>query len=219
MSYFRVSLTGTLPGNEVWSVNPQFMVQGEGGDLVWVQAEGQAAADAIIDLAPPSGLSVLMSPSTLLTGCRLELRGDTGTLLGAAEAAVPGGYDGDGTGVLPNQSAVVLSLRTDTPGGHGRGRLYWPATGVQVGASTGRLLPAIVSSAAAGAASYMTQIQDAINAAITIAPAATIDLAVISGTVLTQYPVVQIRVGDVVDQQRRRRDKIREVYAISGYPA
>ena len=54
MSYIRVSLRGTLPGGEVWSVNPAY--NETTGVPDWDQAAGQAAADAIAALTVPSAL-------------------------------------------------------------------------------------------------------------------------------------------------------------------
>ena len=47
---------------------------------------------------------------------------------------------------------------------------------------------------------------------------ATVELAVRSITGHTSYQVNQLRAGDVLDTQRRRRDKLVESYATSQYP-
>ena len=59
MSYIRVRLIGSLPGGEVWSVNPAFNETTNVAD--WDQTAGQSAADAIAAIAIPTALNDLRS--------------------------------------------------------------------------------------------------------------------------------------------------------------
>jgi hypothetical protein len=102
---------------------------------------------------------------------------------------------------------VVFSLRTATAGGSGRGRLYWPATGIALSTTTMRVPAATVTAVLAAVESYLTSIKTAIDATLD-----GISLAVWSRTLESTANVTTIQMGDVVDTQRRRRDTLVETY-------
>lgn len=212
MPYFRVGLQGTLPGGEVWSVNPAFDI---GGTIVtgWDQAEGQAAATAIAAIAPGAALRGAAGAVAPLTKARLELRDDENALLGAAEANYTGtAFTGGLTS--PVQTSVVLSLRSDTPGRSGRGRLYWPGVGNIGLGGDGRIGGTVAASLATQAATYLRSVQDAIKAAVSPGTPTTIELCVVSSVPgVGRTRVNRIEVGNVPDIQRRRRDRLAEVYS------
>lgn len=213
MVYFRASLQGTLPGGETWSVNPCFMVGNDIGPVGWDQTAGQAAAVAMAALSPGTALRAAAGAGAPLTLIRLEMREDTHVLRGAAEAPYTGtAFTGGLT--KPVQTSVVLSLRSDTPGRSGRGRLYWPGVG-DIGLSgAGRIGGTLPQTIATQASTYLRALQDAIkNAAFPSTPI-TVELAVVSTTHAgMQTRVNRVQVGDVPDVQRRRRDRLPEVYA------
>ena len=127
----RVSLTGTLPGGEEWSVNPVWSIGGDFGSPV-TPAQCQTVATAIANASPPSGLLSIWATGTTYTGCRVEARSLDGTLETQAEGIKATPTPGTGASAHPFQVALVSSLRTAQPGARGRGRLYWPATGISV---------------------------------------------------------------------------------------
>lgn len=103
---------------------------------------------------------------------------------------------------LPPQLAVCVSLRTDLSGGRFRGRFYLPAPATTTIAANGRIVTANVSTFANGMAL-------AFAAAITSSPTS---LLVVYSRVGRSVRLVQsLDVGDVMDTQRRRRDKLVEV--------
>ena len=217
MSYIRVSLRGTLPGGEAWSVNPCF---NESTNIItWNQAEGNAAAIAIGAIVPPAALRELASTQAPLASIRVERRGDNDALIGAAEAAYTAGWAGTAGATKPYQSSVVLSLRSTTPGASGRGRLYWPALGAAIQTTNLRLFTPTPANIAAGAVSYLDGIETALKNAFHPSPAL-IDfhLAVVSRTTGQRHDIARIEVGDILDTQRRRRDKAVETYTSAVYP-
>jgi len=214
MSYVRVSITGTMLGSEVWSINPVFDPTGEFGSTV-SQTALDAAALAIANRAIPTELRNHMSAQVARTGARVEVRDDgNDSLIGISTQASATPVVGLTAVAMPAQSALVLSLRTDTPGGSGRGRLYWPCL---VGPldSTGRISTANVGLFVADFKTYLTGI---ISDLATAFPSIGFNLAVRSKTTHTTPHVVRIQAGNVVDTQRRRRDTLPESYSTVTFP-
>jgi hypothetical protein len=115
---------------------------------------------------------------------------------------------GVGSLQLPTQSAIVASLRTNTPGGRGRGRVYWPATGAVLG-TDGRLSSPTTAAIVADLKTYFKAIESALALG---QPTAAWYLSVRSSTAKATPHVARIQVGDVIDTQRRRRDAYVEAY-------
>jgi hypothetical protein len=106
-----------------------------------------------------------------------------------------------------------VSLRTDTPGGSGRGRLYWPAAGASVTTSLRLSTPAketLLTNFTTYLHSLETQFANAF-------PTIGFDLAVRSKTTRTTPHVNRLQIGDVIDVQRRRRDNLQEAYASGAF--
>lgn len=218
MSFIRVSLRGGLPGGEVWSVNPAY---NETTNVEsWDQTAGQNAADRIAKTPVPESMRRLLSSAAPMRTVRVERRTDAGGLLGAAEAIWAGGSVTGTAPALPFQASVVLSLRSNVPGSRGRGRLYWPALGAALDTSTLRLRLPEPQSVATDAAKYLDAIETALKEALSPSPSL-IDyhLAVYSPTTQSKTDIVKIEVGDVLDVQRRRRDRQPEIYSSAAYPA
>lgn len=217
MSFLRVALRGSLPGGEVWSVNPAF--NETTNTTIWNQAEGQAAADAIGALAVPAALGNLHSNIAPRVRVRVERRLDDNTLLGAAEAAWVGGTPPVQGGQMPFQTSCVISLRSNVPGGSGRGRLYWPALGAQVSGTTLRLNNPTTSAVATAAATYFDGIATALKNAFHPVPSLIdVDLAVYSPTLQSKQRIVRLEVGDILDTQNRRRDRLVEARSVVAMP-
>lgn len=132
--------------------------------------------------------------------------------LGEAVKATPQG--GSGTTAHPFQTSIVLSLRTAAIGASGRGRLYWPATGLAMNSGTLRPAGSAVLAILSGFKTYLTSIGTAIDTVTTEVPF----LSVWSRTNATTAPVINIQMGDILDTQRRRRDAAVETYQTVSYP-
>src|SRR6187551_1381009 len=117
----RVSINGTMPGGEVWSVNPCWELDGSVGVTV-TQADALTIATAISALTLPTGLQNMMGANTFWTGTRVEARQVTGALDAQADAAKTTPTNGSGNTVHPFQTSVVISLRTSGVGAQYRGR-------------------------------------------------------------------------------------------------
>lgn len=217
MSYMRVMLRGTLPNAEVWSVNPAYNETTNISD--WDQVRGNAAAKAIGALLPPVPLRKLASQQAPLASIRIERRSDDGVLIGAAEAAYTAAWAAAPAANMPPQTSCVLSLRSTTPGASGRGRLYWPALGATLAPTTLRLSAPTTTEVADAARSYLDSIETALKEQLSPSPSL-IDyhLTVVSPTTHRRHDITRIEVGDILDVQRRRRDKMIESRVSSKYP-
>ena len=206
----RVSILGDMPGGEVWSVNPIYLA---GGDFTLPYEDLIAIATAINSVTVPADMLATMNSNCHVTGVRLESRELTGELASVYEANRSVPATGGGSSVHPYQTSLVLSLRTAVAGGRGRGRLYWPATGVALTPSTMRVTNSVLTAFRTAFASYLTSLATAIE---TVVPCA--ELVVWSRTSGTAALVNRISAGDVCDVQRRRRDALPETIVTAVYP-
>jgi hypothetical protein len=194
-------------------VNPVFDPTGEFGTTV-DQVKLDAAASAIGAIVVPSGLLALMSTTFNLTQVRLEVRDDVSDdLIALSIKQRTANGLGTGTPMRGAQNALVFSLRTDVPGGSGRGRMYWPCIAESVTTFLRINTPA-QTAALADMVTYLHAIENAMATAF-----ATIgfDLAVRSKTTKTTPHVNRIQLGNVMDTQRRRRDNIIEDYLSAAF--
>lgn len=215
MSYVRVSILGASPGGEVWSINPVFDPTGEfpgGVD----QTALDAACDAIAALNPGTNARNTLSNVLTITGARVEVREDSNdALIGISQQVRTTPFTGAGTQARGAQNALVLSLRTNTPGASGRGRLYWPSIAGVIGTDL-RAVPADVLLIATDLRTYLNAMRSALATAF---PTIGFDLAVRSKTTHTTPHVVKVQMGNVLDTQRRRRDSMVEDYQTLAFPA
>jgi len=207
----RVSLQGALPGGEEWSVNPCFTLADTGTSVTFDQLN--TIVTAINSISIPTGLRLMQSTSTTHTGCRVEARKLTGELEALAEGNRGAAIAGTGTSAHSYQTSLVLSLRTAQAGATGRGRMYWPATGLIVTAASLRPSFADVTSFLSASKTYLAAISAAIAPTLGAAP-----LIVWSRSTGGRYLVNRMLMGDVLDVQRRRRDATVETYQSLVYP-
>lgn len=221
MGYQKVILQGTLGSAENWSIStswrnfelfPATMTQ------EMIESLALRLVTAIPAATMPANLKALVSSSASITGWRVEQRGEDENLEHVGEAAYGAPILGTGTALKSPQDALVISLRSTTPGARGRGRVYWPALGATLGADfalTGPTPANIVDAARV----LFTLIGDQINDEwADNSFAVTTELAVRSITDHQSRKVVRLQVGNRLDTQRRRRDKLVETYSVANYP-
>lgn len=201
----KVSLLGTLPSGEEWSVNPVYRLNAQNVDVSFAQLTAIATAIDAITLG--NSLRNLWSVTTALTGCRVEARTNEGALEGLAEHTRALPVVGLGSTPHPFQTAAVVSLRTPLAGASGRGRVYWPATGVQITPANLRMESSQQGFTLTGTKTFFADIKTAITASVP-----DVILAVWSRKLNTTLGVTRMLVGDVLDTQRRRRDTLVESY-------
>lgn len=107
---------------------------------------------------------------------------------------------------LPSECAIVVSLKTAVNNRRGRGRMYLPCPAVNALQNSGRLTAGTTTSIADGAEDFLLVTLTAGGHDFVPVVASKADFAL--------RPITQLKVGDVVDAQRRRRDALSEVYQV-----
>lgn len=206
--YLRAAIQGSSPGGEVWSVNPAFIGNFETNPPTqdWLESWATAIA-ALLPTGLGSYAAGALSSRFTIDRVRTELYGANGRLAAYSEAAPPTSAGGSGSLVHPVSTAVAVSLYTNIPGRRYRGRIYWPAAGLSLDSSTGRIAPSNTLGLAQDVAALLQDIEQA--APTGWEPV----LGVYSRVLGAGVAVTQLRVGDVPDTQRRRRDALKETYA------
>lgn len=192
MALFRHVASGTYPGGEVWS----FTLHTQGAPTL---TAAETAWVAAINAGWAAGLNARYSTQMSLTGTatasldvatgkQISRVADVLALAGTA-AAEP----------LPAQCALVVSLRSAFATRSGRGRFYLPAM------STGVMTTGKVGGAA------MTAIVAGIKALMDTLVAAGLTPCILNVTTHVTTVVTTFDIGNVIDTQQRRRNKLVEV--------
>lgn len=206
MAYMKVIIRGTLPGSEVWSCGLAFVSDGMTSAPI-SQTDMNALATAISAIDVPPSLRTMMSTSAAVIGARVEHRSSGGTLISVGEGARSTPLIGAGQATKPAQCSFVVSLRTPVPGRSGRGRVYWPALGAPMVPTSLRMTMLSVEETIDGFRTYTRAMRTAIDTTLGSGNSV---LAVRSERQQTEHWVSVIEGGDVIDTQRRRRDKLVE---------
>ena len=150
-----------------------------------------------LKLAPiiaPSGHMEPAVPYSTGTPCTL-----TWTTLDATGGLAPP--------MLPPQDSVAVSWQTPQVGRHGKGRIYLPPSSGGI-LSGGKIDSSARDEIAAAGAAFI----DALTYSGPVLEGAHVK-PVVTGKPWTHYGVIQsVKVGDVMDTQRRRRDRLSEAY-------
>lgn len=210
-SFNRVRLGGSIVGGEVWSVSFAFVAQGIAGGAITEFEDLQQWAEDIGDLnggdVLPQDLQDLISGACTLDTIRTEALTAAGVLLQAAQFAIPVPVVGSVAATKTPQTALVASLQSGRPGRSFNGRIYWPALSGSIGATTLRLTTGATLLYAQATAALLTDVGNATDAAMQMTP------VIASLATASQTEISSIRVGDILDTQRRRRDAYIERYS------
>lgn len=221
MSYWRTIIKGSLGATEVWSTGTNWGIFGLAPDV-----PDQAAADGILaklltyttSTNIPSTLRAAQGQGVYIDGWRVELRAEDESILSVAEGLLGSPLQGTVAATKTPQDCLVLSLRTNTPGARGRGRMYWPAIGATLDAGF-KLTSPTPAAFAADFKTWLNAIGTQMNSYyIGISSTRRVVLSVRSTTDHVNRDVVSLQVGNILDTQRRRRDNIPETYASVVYP-
>jgi hypothetical protein len=124
----------------------------------------------------------------------------------AYTGSLPGGSNSGNP--LPVENTPVVSLQTGRIGRHGRGRMFWPVQAASEIDATGLWTHADRDALATDFATFFHDI--AITGGLGHSEWL---LPIVTGKPYSNYAVVTgVRVGDVMDTQRRRRRALTEVY-------
>jgi len=221
MAFWKTIFKGSIGSVETWSTSVSWGVFGLSPDVA-----DQAAADGILAALKaasgvttlPTSLRTLLSSAGTVDSVRVEQRAEDETVLCVAEGLFTTPLAGSGTASKTPQDAVVLSLRTSTPGPRGRGRMYWPALSASLSTSF-QLSSPTATATSIDAKAWLNAIGGAFNTYWTsVGAAKSAVLSVRSVTDHTCRNVNALQVGSVLDTQRRRRDNLPESYVSIAMP-
>lgn len=200
-------LDGTLgAGNqERWSIGVAF--SGLPGAPLTTATELQSWAEDVSDAlgtATLTGMKNLLSSSGKITAVRTYYYPGPGPATATGATTLTSPVTGTGTISKPPQCAAVFTLLTGSAGRRNRGRFYWPWLSSGMNTDLTGTVPGGTATEAAALLNLMA----------TLGSVGTVELtpAVYSRAGDTLTPVSSIRVGNIHDTQRRRRDKLVEVY-------
>lgn len=148
-------------------------------------------------IGAPSGNEVPAVPYAHGTPCVLEWT-----------SAYPTG--GSSSTQLPPQDSIAVSWKTPQVGNKGRGRIFMPSA-TSAALSGAHVATTPQSDLLAGAVAFLEAlaITDAIPDHVNVRP-------IVTGSPWASYGVItQAAVGSIVDTQRRRRNRLTEVYSKS----
>lgn len=190
MALYRHTLLGTYPG-EVWT----FRVHSDGN--ISLAAAQSAWASGVTAFASAAYLGDLCADVAFTEITTAELDPVTGGQL--TKASDPRSEVGTSVAAcLPFQCTPVVSLRTADASRRGRGRFYAPSPAVDT-QSGGRLTATAQGNLADSAAALFGGLSGA-----------GLQPVLYGGAGSTTIPLVSLDVGDVIDTQRRRRNKLIE---------
>jgi hypothetical protein len=119
---------------------------------------------------------------------------------------------GTTTANLPPQCSIVATLQTDTPRGLGsKGRMYLPGIGVSIAGNTGTASTSTLQNTANNMKTFFNAINgsfDQPGKVITASKGRTVGL--VGGMV--NRPITSVKIGNVYDTQRRRRNQLVEQF-------
>lgn len=215
------TFSGTLPGGEEWSIGMRTGTYTP--DLDELQAEATYFADCFAVLSNASrGLGTYNPLTWTFTTCTARLVGADGKTETVATGVPNGNVVGSAsTPACPNQTACVVSLLTNRAGRSFRGRVYLPFLNPGSLTATGRL-QAIARVDADNFVNTMVQLINggATPVGVTAPTPLTHGRVSIQSQTSNQAapPVTATKTGDVLDTQRRRRDKLIESYVQLAVP-
>lgn len=213
IDYNRISWIGTLAGGEIWSTACSFNTDfGTGPVKSFEDLADWAAAVGAISWAGYPSISKGLSSIGRLTGVRAEYIDSTGHVSQLALYTLPSAFAGSASPASPFQVAAVASLLTGRPGRSYRGRMYWPALGFTLSTTTAKLSTTDQQELANNVADLLTKTGAAAGVDFAMVP------VVASQVKGVTTPISTVRVGSVLDTQRRRRNSEVEAYLTADIP-
>lgn len=217
----RVTISGTcFGGAEEWSTG--FWMGSEGADA----GDPNGAAEAIaghwrvfFELAANSISSGYLTTQVKVAQHIAETEATDLSMVDFYDVSPV--MDGGGTTVsMPAQTSLVLTLTSEIQRGTGsKGRMYLPGVNSSVTGTTGKLLSSFVLNFSATLKTFADSVNADANVpdSIILASRGTKTTLLPGGDIIYINPhnklVTGLRVGDVYDTQRRRRNGLTEAYS------
>lgn len=204
----RVTLSGTMTGGEVVSMGFAFTAALDGGyvdtqdDLTLWASD---IAGELLLLSSGSALVGVLSNDVVIDQVTTGYYPNTNGPVGLQGVATGDVMTGTGNASLPYPTCLVFTHNTGIPGPSRRGRTYWPLLNFAV--ENGKVDAGDLAALAGGFNDIISAIEDAAPGGLGVR------FGVHSRKLALVTPVTSIRVGNVPDTQRRRRDALTEAFA------
>jgi len=201
MALFRVDFQGTIYGIEEFQHGMHFSSADSAAGVA------SDAAAAWLTVLADAAANTYYPTTVVWSQVNVSELGSTpaAPIQTSAQAVIAdGGTSSDGG--LPAQCSPCVSLSTATAGSRARGRMFLPPPDVSALTTAGRLVSGFRTAWIGALDTFFATM--ASNAATCVVVSSV-------GGAYTTYPVNTIRMGDVVDTQRRRRNSIAEVYTVA----
>lgn len=199
-------------GAERFSVGIHYAVEPGGGALLG-SADLQAWVDATTARWASSGATVIraeLGATSSIVRHRAYAYAASGPAVATATSTSGLPIAGSGTGVHPFQISRAVSLTTNLASRRARGRFYWPALVASVSTTTGKSTP---PTGLVGAwAQLLSDWGSDAPGDVVLTP------VIYSRVGDALNEVSSVRIGDVLDTQRRRRDGLVESYVSALVP-
>jgi len=213
-STWRVQILGTMFGGlEEWSTG-FFMGNTNGGDIGIAPTEAQAQAVATAWSTFFTTANNQFSSQFKTIGAKMSLVATNGQSDPANTAyyyyptAISGG---NGGAALPPQVALVATLTTARVRGYGsKGRMYLPGINHNVD-TTGHLSVTEQTNIKNGMVTFLNSVNANVGGGSEVVLNSALS-AGIPGHPALMEPITGVRVGNVYDTQRRRRNQLQETY-------
>lgn len=200
----KLVISGTIAGGlENWSCSIDYVL--DGGGSVTGQTDLQTWADlaaATLDAGETDYAQITGIMGANVNATEVSIYGYEAAGSAVAVGTAACAWNGLGTLDLPFSTALCVSKRTGRAGRSGRGRMYWPVLAAAVGSNGKFTLPVTIADEFAELVVDLGNV-DGVSTAIAVVTSQTLNLVT---------PVTEIRVGDVPDSQRNRRDRLVETY-------
>jgi hypothetical protein len=198
VALWKISFTGNMPGGDIF-MHGVHLSTDDGVLISAVMARAIAAHTALLTTA--SGMQSAFTTTTVWAGIIVEqINVGDGSVLQTLVQSV----NRTGTNVnppLPGEVAICVTFRTAEVSRSGRGRWYLPCPANNVLTSTGRLITGNVTSIVTSMSAFFAALQSGLSGG---------DAVVYSKKEAGVHSIVSFDVGDVLDAQRRRRNKLVE---------
>lgn len=198
MALYRADFQGTIYGIEEFQHGLHFSSSDSAAGLA------ADAAAAWLTVLADAAANTFYTTGVVWSQVNVSELGATpaAPIVTSAQAVIADGGTSTDTS-LPAQCSPCVSLSTSTAGSRARGRMYLPPPDGSAVSTTGRLIAGFRTAWIGALDTFFATMAG--NAATCVVVSAV-------GGVYTTYVVNTIRMGDVVDTQRRRRNNIAEVY-------
>lgn len=214
--HLAYTFSGGLPGSEVWSITLR-TAAATGTDAEALIAAGSAEAAFHTMWEASSSWSAFNPPTVSFLECTCRFISAAG--LTVAQGTAPSGATTIGEAsaqTAPNQTALVVTTETARPGRTGRGRFYMPFLSPQFAVGTDKVSSGVAAGLLTPTAAFLNTLS-AITNGTPPNDFGPFHLAIQSQVNMAAPPNLNgIAIGDVVDTQRRRRNKVVEAYVTTG---